>query len=141
MISRAWPHLLVALLATVAVLAVASRAGAATAPTYSTACSDAAVLDTGLCAVLAERLELVEMHLQDVQAGLSTGSPLELRLAAIQSDLEAAPPAATATSLDAAATQRLDLIWTGVWFTGGAAFGVWSFRRLGREATRWGGGV
>jgi hypothetical protein len=35
-------------------------------------------------------------------------------------------------------TDRLDLVWGGVWFAAGISFGVWFFAPLAREARRWG---
>jgi hypothetical protein len=120
------PHLLVSLLAVVAAFVIATRADAAT---FTTTCVDA--LDAISCAAITERQEtivgLLESH--------------STKLDAIEAAASVPPAEAPATlSLDALDSQKLDLIWSGVWFTGGVAFGVWAFRRLGREAVRWGGG-
>jgi len=82
---------------------------------------DAPLAVAASCEALAERLEASVAATEDL-AALTSGAP-------------------SSTTLAPADAARLDLTWTGIWFTGGVAFGVWAFRRLGREATRWGDGA
>jgi hypothetical protein len=131
------PYLLLSLFATVAVLCIATRADAAS---FTTSCPDptlytsAPEISTAVsCAAITERQEATVAQLE------ANATKLDAIQAATEATASA--PAATSLSLDALDSQKLDLIWSGVWFTGGVAFGVWAFRRLGREASRWGYGT